>query len=335
MRSRLLAVGDVMLGENLYHYRRGIRTRFEGNYPALIDDDARRTLFAGVGWVFFNLECSLAQRGDTFADIESSVYVCTEEALEVFPSRIGRIVNVANNHFAQQGSTSSTLSAARLEESGATVIGRSAEPAVIHIGGRRVRIWGASLIPDARWRGEYFLSSATRLGEELSIPPVKNDEYWIVSLHWGREYDVTPDEEQTRIAAVLAGRGIDVILGHHPHVVQPAITIGSTRVFFSLGNFLFDQNFSTLTQRGLAAQLDLGSDVPPKCYRTIQQKYRIVTVAEEPWPTPTIDASERKRSRFMATRMKVELAKHFWEVDRQTLRLLARRALRKMRRSRE
>jgi poly-gamma-glutamate synthesis protein (capsule biosynthesis protein) len=71
----------------------------------------------------------------------------------------------------------------------------------------------------------------------------------IVVLHWGEEYSVKPSRQQEKLAAFLHRRGVDVILGSHPHVVQPiAVTRRKTRegkkdcvTFFSHGNFVSNQ----------------------------------------------------------------------------------------------
>lgn len=64
----------------------------------------------------------------------------------------------------------------------------------------------------------------------------------VVSIHWGEENTTKPTDEQRRVAKLLAENGVDVILGHHPHVLQPIEWIetetGSTLCAYSLGNLL-------------------------------------------------------------------------------------------------
>lgn len=68
----------------------------------------------------------------------------------------------------------------------------------------------------------------------------KND-YVIVNIHWGNEYAKNPSERQIIIAHVLIDHGADVIIGHHPHVIQPMEIYRNKVIFYSLGNFIFDQ----------------------------------------------------------------------------------------------
>ena len=69
----------------------------------------------------------------------------------------------------------------------------------------------------------------------------------LVNVHWGNEYQTTPTQEQRNLAQKMADWGADVIIGHHPHVLQPIEFItraDGTRVLvaFSLGNFISQQN---------------------------------------------------------------------------------------------
>jgi poly-gamma-glutamate synthesis protein (capsule biosynthesis protein) len=78
-----------------------------------------------------------------------------------------------------------------------------------------------------------------------------------VSMHWGEEYRQTAAKEQERLARFLAAQGVDLILGHHPHVLEPYEYLdrpggGRTLCFYSLGNFLSGQQ-TTITQLGALA----------------------------------------------------------------------------------
>ena len=64
----------------------------------------------------------------------------------------------------------------------------------------------------------------------------------IVSMHWGTEYQAEPTEEQKRQANYLSSLGVDIIIGTHPHVIQPITYIDDTLVIYSLGNFISAQS---------------------------------------------------------------------------------------------
>ena len=66
----------------------------------------------------------------------------------------------------------------------------------------------------------------------------------IVSMHWGTEYQSEPTDEQKREAEFLSSLGVDIIIGTHPHVIEPITYIGNTLVIYSLGNFISAQSTS-------------------------------------------------------------------------------------------
>ena len=73
----------------------------------------------------------------------------------------------------------------------------------------------------------------------------------IVSLHWGTEYETSASEEQKFIARQIIDHGALLVIGHHPHVIQEVEEYGGGLIAYSLGNFIFDQNFSEDTGKGM------------------------------------------------------------------------------------
>ncbi len=63
----------------------------------------------------------------------------------------------------------------------------------------------------------------------------------MVAMHWGEEYTHVPTYEEKRIAQYLASLGVNIVIGTHPHVIQPIDFIGDTMVVYSLGNFISGQ----------------------------------------------------------------------------------------------
>ncbi|MFC0560981.1 CapA family protein [Halalkalibacter alkalisediminis] len=118
----------------------------------------------------------------------------------------------------------------------------------------------------------------------------------IVHMHWGAEYENEPNEEQRELAEQLSEAGVDIIFGHHPHVLQPIEVIEQesgheTTVFYSLGNFISSQDFG-LTDIGGVATVEVtkttkGDDVSidihtPHIEPTLveQGTYRVYPFAE-------------------------------------------------------
>lgn len=76
-------------------------------------------------------------------------------------------------------------------------------------------------------------------------------------IHWGDEYILTHNKLQEALAYELIDNGIDAVMGHHPHVVQDIEIYNNAPIFYSLGNFIFDQYFSTHVQQGLLVSTTL------------------------------------------------------------------------------
>ena len=80
-------------------------------------------------------------------------------------------------------------------------------------------------------------------------------DFVIINAHWGTEYKSISNSRQRQLAHSLIDAGADVIIGHHPHVVQEMEIYNDRPIFYSLGNFIFDQYFSVPTQQGLGVGL--------------------------------------------------------------------------------
>ena len=94
--------------------------------------------------------------------------------------------------------------------------------------------------------GENYLVnvySAAKARKDIERVRDKVD-FLIVAMHWGVEYTNTPVDSQRTIANYLASLGVNLIIGTHPHVIEPVEYIGDTMVVYSLGNFVSSQNGS-------------------------------------------------------------------------------------------
>ncbi len=86
----------------------------------------------------------------------------------------------------------------------------------------------------------------------------EQNDFIIVYPHWGVEYETTKISSRQRSEAhQLIEGGADLIIGTHPHVVQPEEEYLGKKIFYSLGNFIFDQYFSAETMQGLAVSVYL------------------------------------------------------------------------------
>ena len=115
-------------------------------------------------------------------------------------------------------------------------------------------------------------------------------DYLVVSMHWGVEYQQTANQEQQELAQKLADWGADLIIGSHPHVLQPAQWLekadgGKAFCVYSLGNFVSSQNTRETMLGGM-----LGLTVIRESDGTIR--------AENPGILPIVTYFERKNKKY-------------------------------------
>lgn len=159
--------------------------------------------------------------------------------------------SLANNHANDYGKDARAHTVAVLKESGITSFGSPSDigtTSVTYIenNGTRIALIGLQTVigtPDMS-----ALDAALEIAREQS-------DVQIAVVHWGEEYQLLHSASQEVFAKHLVGEGIDAIIGHHPHVVQDIGSINGVPVFYSLGNYVFDQYFSTNVETGLAVLL--------------------------------------------------------------------------------
>jgi poly-gamma-glutamate synthesis protein (capsule biosynthesis protein) len=85
-------------------------------------------------------------------------------------------------------------------------------------------------------------------------------DYQVVYIHWGDEYQHKQSASQRKLVEEFSNYGTDLVIGHHPHVVQGIERVNDTLVFYSLGNYIFDQYFSESVQNGLMLTFNLNEE---------------------------------------------------------------------------
>lgn len=190
-----------------------------------------------------------------------------------------RQVSLANNHSYDAGilgyqQTVDNLSKALLAPFGDQRVGTSTLQSVI-INGQPLLIaalYAIDVEPDyaelKQLLGQYATTTAA-----------------IAYIHWGSEYTSVHTQAQAQIARELIALGFDAIIGHHPHVVQDVALIDGVPVFYSLGNFIFDQYFSIPVQQGLMLTLVPEADtwqflLQPVTALDVQSQPRLMNASE-------------------------------------------------------
>ena len=177
------------------------------------------------------------------------------------------VVNHANNHAMDMGESGALYTLDFWEgHPGVTLLGlyRSQEardtPAILEVNNIRVGFltytYGLNGLPLPRNRPYMvpLIDDEVMEREIRALRPLVD--FLIVSMHWGYEYVHSPNAEQRRLAALMAELDVDLIIGHHPHVLQPMEFLprsdgGQTLVVYSLGNFLSAQHDNNTLLGGL------------------------------------------------------------------------------------
>lgn len=93
------------------------------------------------------------------------------------------------------------------------------------------------------------------IDEIKKLRPISD--FVIVYCHWGIEYQKNPTTAQRELAYKFIDQGADFVVGSHPHVIQTSEEYKGKKIYYSLGNFIFDQHFSEDVRRGLGVILEI------------------------------------------------------------------------------
>jgi len=255
----VVAVGDVMLSRDV-----GKSIKTGGNPEAPFIETAEILRQADIA--FCNLESPFYEKGPP-AEGEM-VFGAAPETIDGLRYAGFDVVSLANNHFGDQGRDGMLYTLSHLEENDIEYTGagesesQARQPAIIERNGLKFAFLGYSDIESAITKG--YNATPARPGtavlteEDLTqdIQRVKKEAHVvIVSIHWGTEYEELPAERQRAFAHMAIDAGASLVLGHHPHVVQPVVKYKDGYIFYSLGNFVFDQMWSENTRKSLIAKI--------------------------------------------------------------------------------
>jgi poly-gamma-glutamate synthesis protein (capsule biosynthesis protein) len=178
------------------------------------------------------------------------------------------IVNLANNHIFDYGKIAFEDTLKNLEKNNIKYFGNSYEPLIIEKEGIKIGFLGFSdFLKHLEVREEKIGIAVVNnnLGEIIKKAKEKVD-ILIVSFHWGEEYKKIANERQRKLAKIAIDSGADLVIGHHPHVIQNIEKYKNKFIFYSLGNFIFDQNFSKETMVGGGAEIYIKNKKLEKIY---------------------------------------------------------------------
>ena len=162
-------------------------------------------------------------------------------------------LTVANNHSYDQGRKGLEATIQNLQKHHIRPMGygkslkTACEPTIIEEKAVKIILYSSVFLPLENWmplENEYNVCQENYqvLAEKIRQTKVENPKaFVIVNLHWGTEHIKDASPYQRQQAHHLIDAGTDIIIGHHPHVVQPKETYKGKEIYYSIGNFIFDQ----------------------------------------------------------------------------------------------
>ncbi|HJV23825.1 MAG TPA: CapA family protein [Holophagaceae bacterium] len=242
----LVAVGDIMMHQDVK------RSAESFGFDALWAEVA--PLLKGADLAFGNLETPVAPA--TGRPGVPFVFNAPEGLPQALKAAGWTLVSTANNHAFDQGSkgireTLQHLDEAKLLHAGSGITKATADqPLLLERNGLKVAVLAFTDIFNVDLNGRADAPWVRPLDLEEALPAVRavraQADVVVVSVHWGNEYQHQPSPRQKEAAQALVGAGADLILGHHPHVLQPLAWVEAEGrkglVAYSLGNFISNQD---------------------------------------------------------------------------------------------
>ena len=238
------AVGDVLLDRGVREVieQEGITYPFEGVSEIIGKNDL----------ALFNLECPLSYDNDGFPINKRYSFRAEPEYAEGLKSTGFNIANIANNHTIDYGKRGFVKTIEVLKDHSIYPIGggenqqKAFQPLLMEKDGETFAFFG----------NLEFLLEGTVFNKDQPYPAFGQIEklcseiqkinssidHIIVTFHWGQENSVIPTKGQISQAHKVIDAGADLVIGHHPHVLQTIETYKNKLILYSLGNFVFDNS---------------------------------------------------------------------------------------------
>lgn len=254
----IVFVGDIMLA-------RTVGNKIAASSDPLLPFQAVLPFLRESDITFGNLESVISNKGSNVGSIYS--FRADPRTLSGLVDAGFDIVSVANNHAFDWGRPAFSDSISRLTQAGIRPVGGGAlydeanTAVILERNGIRFGWYAYTNLLPQTLRATQKSAGLSAFDEELVFERIRNEkntyqlDYVIVSMHWGDEYATEANAMQKRIAHGLVDAGADIVIGHHPHVVQEVEWYKGKYIAYSLGNFVFDQYFSENTMRGLVVCL--------------------------------------------------------------------------------
>jgi len=241
---RLVFVGDVMLARNIGDIiaSRGPEYPFEYVHDILQKGDI----------TMGNLESPVSDLDNTVCSKNATVcFKASPETIRGLTYAGFDIMTVANNHALDHGPFVMNDTLSHLSRAGIQYVGVQQgindsiqNPVIVHDPRMTVAFLGFEDINNVSTYSASDYPRPWNASEDAVIQAVtrarSQADVVVVTFHFGDEYNVTHSARQERLSHAAADAGADIIIGHHPHVIQDIQVYNTSIIAYSLGNFIFD-----------------------------------------------------------------------------------------------
>jgi poly-gamma-glutamate synthesis protein (capsule biosynthesis protein) len=256
--TTLVFGGDVMLDRGV---KASVEKNFAGDFSQLFSP---LTKLKDADIAFINLEGPVSDVGNNVGS-KYSFRMDTSVVKTMKDAGID-IVSFANNHVGDWNKAAFDDTLRRLMEGGIlyTGAGKSEQlaetPVIIDHNSNKIGFLGASDV-GPEWVEAKGQVSGILLANDPKLPEIiKNAsekvDILVVSFHWGDEYKEANDRQKA-LAHMAIDNGADLVIGHHPHVIEESEWYKDGYIAYSLGNLIFDQYFSPETMQGLLLEVEI------------------------------------------------------------------------------
>lgn len=255
---RLLFVGDIMLS-------RGVADQINRNQSNSFPFENVYDFLKKADLTFGNLESPISDQGTDLGHLYS--FRAPLKSIEGLAKAGFDVLSLANNHSYDWGpealkDTISRLRAQKISTVGAGQNSQEAyQPKIIDIKGQKIAFLAATDIPPKEAEARSNRAGVAWMKPNIisqQIQKIKSQvDFIVVSMHSGSEYQKHPNADQRKFARQIIDAGANLVISHHPHVIQEYEKYKNGYIFYSLGNFIFDQNWSDETSKGLIVEVRL------------------------------------------------------------------------------
>jgi len=180
------------------------------------------------------------------------------------------IMSMPNNHIGNYGSEGMLKTFDYLREQGIDWVGAGSNsedlvnPLIKQVRDLKIAFlsygYGPNYYKATRTKPGMALMDTDQLIKDITLSREQDVDLIIVNMHDGVEYVNDPSDHQRNFAHTAVDHGADLVIGHHPHVVQKMEIYKEKYIYYSLGNFVFDQMWSLDTRQGLGITFTMNKD---------------------------------------------------------------------------